>query len=76
MNRQFEIEEIVYLKTDSELSPRMVTGYKVTKHDVTYGLTCGTQVTWHYDFEITRKPQKLNSTEVKGLGHADTQRGK
>lgn len=72
MDRKFNIEDIVYLKTDSELYPRMVTGYKVTKHDITYELTCGTQVTWHYDFEMTTTPQRQNTTEVKGLGHANT----
>lgn len=70
-NNKFEIEDIVYLITDSELYPRMVTGFKVTKHDVTYELTCGTQVTWHYEFEISKTPQHPNKTEVKGLGNAN-----
>lgn len=60
------IEKIVFLKTDPEKLPRMITGYKVNKYDVIFELTCGTQTTNHYDFEFT---DDLNKIEVKGFGN-------
>lgn len=54
-------ETIVYLKTDADLLPRLVSSYKVTSKDITYELCCGTVVSWHYDFEIMDKlPEKEN----------------
>lgn len=52
-------EEIVYLKTDPELLPRMVTAYKVSKFDITYELICGTSVSYHYDYEIAKSKEEI-----------------
>jgi len=54
MEPTFKPEDIVYLITDPERLPRMVTAYKVNKYDITYELSCGTLVSWHYDFEISQ----------------------
>lgn len=54
MKPEHKPEEIVYLKTDPENLPRICTGYKVTQKDITYELSCGTNVSWHYGFEIKK----------------------
>lgn len=49
----FEIGQTVYLITDKEQSKRIVTGYNVRTTGITYGLSCGENETWHYDYEIS-----------------------
>lgn len=55
MTNKYSIEEIVYLKTDPEQLPRMVTCIELRKNSVSYQLSCGTQVSYHYDFEISKE---------------------
>jgi hypothetical protein len=51
---EFQIEQIVYLNTDKEQLPRIITGISLRPfNSVTYGLTANTTETWHYDFEIS-----------------------
>ena len=56
----FKIEEIVYLKTDPELLPRIITRYQVSKGSVVYELGCGAGTSWHYEFEFVRIKDELN----------------
>ena len=58
---------LVYLKTDIDCLPRLVTAYKVTMHDITYELSCETRVSYHYDFEITPDKNYLQSTKAAGF---------
>ena len=64
--------DIVYLKTDVDQLPRLVTAYKVTSTDITYELACGVIVSWHYRCEISKDKNSLNFSEeikeIKGLG--------
>lgn len=48
--------DVVYLKTDEEQLPRLVTGFTVRDGQSvhTYELTCGTDVSDHYPIEITK----------------------
>jgi hypothetical protein len=49
----FRINQTVYLKTDKEQKPRLITGISLRPFlSVTYGLTDVTVETWHYGFEI------------------------
>lgn len=66
MKPQYKPEEIVFLKTDPEKLPRMITAYKVTKNDITYECVCGTNLSWHYDIELSR--DREDSTKIKGFG--------
>lgn len=51
---EFQIEQIVYLNTDKEQVPRIVTGISLRPfNSVTYGLTHNATETWHYGFEIS-----------------------
>ena len=50
---EFMIQQTVYLKTDKEQKPRLVTGIQLRPfNSITYGITEGTNETWHYGFEI------------------------
>lgn len=51
---EFMIKQTVYLKTDKEQKPRLVTGMQLRPfNSITYGITEGTNETWHYGFEIS-----------------------
>jgi hypothetical protein len=50
---EFEEGDIVYLKTDPEQLPRMVTAYKVRGGVVTYELSLGEACSWHQGVEIS-----------------------
>lgn len=65
----FNIEDIVYLKTDSELLPRIVTAYEVSKGCILYKLTQATASSWHYDYEIVKSKDEVN--HQIGFKHAN-----
>jgi len=50
---EYEIGQIVYLKTDTQQSPWIVCGYYVTKSTVSYMLCSGPDSTTTYDFEMS-----------------------
>lgn len=50
----YRLQQIVYLRTDFEQLPRMITGIKIcVDGSILYELTSGTQVTFHYEVEIS-----------------------
>jgi hypothetical protein len=50
----FDFEEIVYLLTDIEQLPRMVTSFSIFPPGViVYRLSCGENETSHYEMEIS-----------------------
>jgi hypothetical protein len=54
IHNKFERGEKVYLVTDREQMVRLVTAIKICADDgILYELMCGTQVSWHYDIEIS-----------------------
>lgn len=57
IDAKYDIEQIVYLKTDPESLPRIVSCYRVYRNDVVYELCCGATVSCHYEFEIS--PEKV-----------------
>lgn len=48
----FEIGDMVYLKTDEDQRPRVVFGVLLRPAGIMYDLACGTCVSTHYNFEI------------------------
>jgi len=57
---EYEIEETVYLTTDKEQLPRIVTGFSLRPfNSVSYYLSHGTQETIHYAFEISPTRDEL-----------------
>lgn len=56
IDNKYEIGEIVFLKTDLEQLPRIVTCVKVfAQGELTYELSQGAGITQHYEFEITKE---------------------
>jgi hypothetical protein len=54
IKNDFNIEDIVYLKSDPEQLPRFVTAIVVYKATILkYELTCGVDITEHWAFEIS-----------------------
>lgn len=52
INPKFGLQEIVFLITDIDQHQRVVTGIQINPNSLLYRLACGTNETWHYDFEI------------------------
>lgn len=53
MNK-YSLSQIVYLITDPDQLPRIITAYTVRQNGLTYELSCGAGVSWHFDFEISK----------------------
>ncbi|MBO0947303.1 hypothetical protein [Fibrella forsythiae] len=56
------MKQIVYLVTDKEQLPRMVTAIKVTPDCLLYELSQAQNMSTHYDFEISPKLDVMLST--------------
>lgn len=63
IDNKFEFSETVYLKTDPNQYPRIITRMSVTKGSITYELSSGSTTSWHYDFEISRTKDILVKNE-------------
>lgn len=60
INNKFAFGQIVYLKTDKEQHPRIVTRIQIYSNlNIYYALSCGTAETWHFDIEITEERDAL-----------------
>ena len=55
IDNKFEIGNTVYLVTDIDQFPRLVTGFLVRKYDIMYELSSGQFCSNHMDFEITQE---------------------
>ena len=62
INNCFELNQVVYLKTDRDQSERMVTDINVNNGGLRYGLACGTGLSWHYEVEITSEKDLLKTS--------------
>lgn len=63
---ELDLEDRVYLRTDDDQKERIVTGIELRPFDaVTYGLTLGTEETFHWMFEISKVKDKLKSLGVE-----------
>jgi hypothetical protein len=60
---KYNIGQTVFLKTDQRQEDRLVYGYKVYRNEVIYLLTFGTQISEHYDFELTADRDQLKCVE-------------
>lgn len=63
IENNFQIKQTVYLKTDADQLPRIITGIIVRPNDLVYELTCGTVVSNHFDFEITTEQDILTRSQ-------------
>lgn len=58
-NTKYNIGDIVFLKTDSEQLPRIVTGILLRNESYIYYLSNSITETTHYDFEISIEINEL-----------------
>jgi hypothetical protein len=56
---EFNLDEIVYLKSDQEQVPRIINGILLSQGGCLYSLSCGEHDSWHYGNEITRTKNLL-----------------
>lgn len=53
---KYDIGDIVYLKTDPEQLPMIITGITIRENQVTsYHLSYGVEDSWHWDVEISKE---------------------
>ena len=65
LDNDYNLGEIVYLKTDPSQFGRMVTGIKLCiDESILYELTVGEMVTHHYQAEISKEKSTININEV------------
>lgn len=62
IDNKFNFGDTVYLKTDTDQKPRIVTGFSVRPQGLLYQLTQGTYEVAHYEFEITAEKNVLITT--------------
>ena len=53
INTKFELGDIVYLKTDVDQLPRIITTIEIKQNHLRYGLTNIVIESYHYDYEIS-----------------------
>lgn len=62
VGNEYEIGDSVYLRTDTDQKERIVTAIMIRPGRMAYELTCGTEGSWHYAFEITKERDVLKAT--------------
>lgn len=67
---KYQIDDVLYLRTDPERIPRLCTGYTVRRADISYELASGTTSSWHYQNEVTNDPDE-SIFRVKKIGIND-----
>lgn len=65
----YELTEIVYLRTDESNRRRILTGTTIRCNgSVQYEVSFGTEVSWHYEAEISREVNGLPPKEKTNVG--------
>jgi hypothetical protein len=60
LENKYDFEQIVYLKTDPEQLPRIVTRMTINKGGlISYALNSGPMESYHYEFEISQEKNVL-----------------
>lgn len=59
IDNKFNFGQIVFLKTDEDQKARMVTAFKISESSILYELSCGTECSYNYDFEISKEKNIL-----------------
>ena len=55
IKNKYNIGDLVYLTTDPDQFQRLVIAINILPNNITYGLRCGTDVSYHYDIEISKE---------------------
>jgi len=59
IDNKFDFGQIVYIITDKEQLPRMITAITLTKKDIIYECFAGTIQSKHYDYELSETINEL-----------------
>jgi len=62
IDNKFDFGQVVYIKTDQDQRPRIITGILVKPGYMEYQLNCGTDWSWHPDFAISDEKNVLLTT--------------
>lgn len=62
IDNKFNFGDVVYLATDIDQNPRIVTRIVISKESLIYELSCGERISSHYDIEITSEKNVLLNT--------------
>jgi hypothetical protein len=62
IDNRFNFGDVVYLVTDVDQNPRILTRIVVSRDSVIYELSCGERISSHYDIEITSEKNVLLNT--------------
>lgn len=63
IDTKYDIGESVYLKTDTDQKQRIVRQITIKRNSQEYCLVCGTEESWHEEFEFTTEKDVLKSIE-------------
>ena len=61
IENKFNISDKVFLDTDTEQKERIVIELIIRNEGISYGLSCGTEVSYHFDFEIKKEKNILKN---------------
>lgn len=61
VDSEFEIGQEVYLATDVDQFKRIIICINISNSGIEYKLGCGSNNSWHYDFEISKEVDVLIS---------------
>ena len=53
VDTKYGLGDLLYLKTDKEQLPRLVSQILICTGGIKYALACGVAETWHYELEVT-----------------------
>lgn len=63
IENKFDFGQTVYLKTDTDQLPRVVTQMSINPNgSISYQLSQGAAASWHWDFEISEEKNVIVST--------------
>lgn len=59
IDNKFELQQCVFLITDSEQLTRIITGIQISNNGLLYRLACGVNDSWHFEYEIVEEKNYL-----------------
>jgi hypothetical protein len=59
IDNKFELQQCVFLITDSEQLTRIITGIQISNDGLLYRLACGVNDSWHFEYEIVEEKNYL-----------------
>lgn len=62
IKNEFNIVQVVYLKTDKDQLPRIITAIKIVPEGLMYELSQGPNNSWHYGFELSETVDLMLTT--------------